>query len=157
MHLLIMACSSKKNPTKKEVPAINLYEGVFYSVLRNAFKENPRMRKHIKVLIVSAKYGLMDSDQIISTYELKMDSEIAAQQKESNTKLLQKYLEEIKPETVTVVMGEIYLSSVDFDSLNIPITYIKGEGIGYMLGSFKSWLDKLSAGISKSNGFFSNL
>ena len=61
MHILLMSCSSKKNNTGRPIPAIDLYNGVFFSVYKKAIKAFPNISSKIKVLIISAKYGLIEA------------------------------------------------------------------------------------------------
>ena len=60
--LLIVSCSKiKKN--LKQGPAVNIYDGPYYRILRKSNLSN------IDVKIISAKYGLIDSNSLISPYE----------------------------------------------------------------------------------------
>lgn len=137
--MIIMSCSDRKNRYRDAHSAIDVYDGQFYSILKNFFVEYPDLEVNTEVLIVSAKYGLIRSTNLISYYDLKMDSEIAESQKDSNTKKLLKYIEKYKPEKILVVMGETYLESIDWKQVTVPVTYVKGK-IGVMMHKLKGRL-----------------
>jgi hypothetical protein len=66
-RLLILSCSKRK--ADKSGKAIKVYQGVAYNQLRNYyFKKN-----HLDVKIISAKYGLIDKNDIIDPYDNKMN------------------------------------------------------------------------------------
>ena len=70
-RLLIMSCSkSKRNDGGK---AINVYDGPAYKMLRKYNKRN----KDIDVKIISAKYALIDKNDLIESYDYKMDQNIS--------------------------------------------------------------------------------
>ncbi len=145
MHILLMSCSSKKRNTDRPIPAIDLYNGVFFSVYKKAVKTFPSLSSKVKVLIISAKYGLIDASHSISYYDLKMSHSIALAQRNENTSILQSFIHDLKPETLVVVMGKTYLQSVDLSDIQIPIMIISGE-IGVMLHNLKQWLYDVGGG-----------
>ena len=145
MHLLIMSCSAKKNMLMFDVPAVDLYDGVFYSVLKKTLRERPNAKKEVFITIISAKYGLLKGTDHINPYDLKMTPKIAISQREANTQKLETLLERIDPQDVTVVMGKTYLQSIDFSRVTKPIRFINGP-IGMMLHAFKEWLMNLDIG-----------
>jgi len=61
-YLLILSCSKIKKKSSN-IPAIDLYDGPFYRVIR---KNKP---KNLDIMILSAKYGLIRHDEKISHYE----------------------------------------------------------------------------------------
>ena len=66
---LLMACSDRKVP-RDECAAGEMYDGVMWRVWRNWCKGNPVDRP--RLLILSAEYGLLGSQEIIRTYNRKM-------------------------------------------------------------------------------------
>lgn len=140
MHILILSCSAKKKDTKDSLPALDMYQGVLFSVLKKALKDRPILRNELKILIVSAKYGLIHSDTVIQCYDLKMTPKIAAEQKESNTLRLRKVLTGAMPKSIVFAAGHTYLQSIDFTNISVPVKFINGE-IGTMLHLLKVWLN----------------
>ena len=74
--LLIISCSGAKDKTPRELPALLRYKGPFYPTLHKAIREN-RLPENLDILIVSAKYGLLRSDEPIPDYDQKMTPERA--------------------------------------------------------------------------------
>ena len=145
MHFLLLSCSSKKKPFIKPTKAINLYNGVFFSVYKKALRANPHLESNVKLLIISAKYGLIENTDLISFYDQKMTTHIASLQRHDNTAKLKALIEDDKPQSLIVVMGRTYLQSVDFSDITIPTQIINGE-IGVMLHGLKEWLDTVTEG-----------
>jgi len=69
-YLLILPCSKRKKPVSK-AQALELYDGPFYRVVRKAKPQN------LDILILSAKYGLISSNESISYYDQMMTAERA--------------------------------------------------------------------------------
>jgi hypothetical protein len=63
--MIIMSCSRTKKRLDN-VPAMELYDGQAYRVIRKSSPED------IEILIISAKYGLLRSTDIISYYDQAM-------------------------------------------------------------------------------------
>ncbi len=143
MHYLLLSCSSKKVPTEKPVRAVELYNGVFFSVYKKALKKTPSLSSRIRLIIVSAKYGLIKDTDEISLYDMKMTAKIAVQQQSCNTAKLQSLLETETVESLTIVMGKAYLQSINLSDITIPYQVINGK-IGMMLHSLKEWLEAMS-------------
>ncbi len=122
------------------VKAVDLYTGVFFSVYKKALRTAPGLSSNIKLLIISAKYGLIEDTDTISYYDQKMTTETAIQQRCKNTEKLKEIIESVKPKSMVVVMGKQYLQSVNLSDISIPCQVINGE-IGIMLHSLKEWLE----------------
>ena len=72
-YLLIISCSGAKDETPGRLPAIQRYgNGPFFPTLRKARRKN-YFPKTLDVLIISAKYGLLELDEKIETYNEEMD------------------------------------------------------------------------------------
>ena len=142
--LLIISCSKRKKLIENE-PAIEVYDGPYYRILRKAAIE------YLEIKIVSAKYGLIDSKEIISYYDEPMTKQRAIELRNENDK---KLLEDLKTNNyshVLILLGENYRNALD---LNLPITYIANysfpEGpIGMKLHELKIWLGNIYAYATK--------
>lgn len=143
MHYLLLSCSSKKKPYDIPMKAVDLYNGVFFSVYKKALRAEPNLTSQIKVLIISAKYGLIEDTDYISYYDQKMTTDIANQQCCENTAKIKALVERDKPQSLVIVMGRTYLQSVDLSDITIPTQIINGE-IGVMLHGLKEWLDTVT-------------
>src|SRR3954470_6352658 len=76
-RLLILACSQRKNPAAGLLPAIDRYDGPAFRVLRKFLGEGPADPP--VVLILSAKYGLIEAAQAIPDYDCCMSAALAKQ------------------------------------------------------------------------------
>ena len=75
-NLLIISCSKTKKHLDN-VPAIQLYDGQAYRVLKKGTPQN------LEIVIISAKYGFLRSTDIISYYDQVMTvSQAAGMRKE---------------------------------------------------------------------------
>lgn len=71
--LLIISCSGAKDEASGKLHALMRYKGPFYPTLHKAIREN-RLPANLDILIISAKYGLLKSDDLIEYYDQKMDA-----------------------------------------------------------------------------------
>ena len=143
MQYLLLSCSNKKNKYDTPVAAIDLYNGVFFSVYRKALRNNPKLASCVKLIIISAKYGLIEDTDILSFYDQKMSLENANQQRKENTEKLKALIIRDKPQSLTAIMGRTYLQSIDLSDIPIPTEIINGE-IGVMLHNLKVWLNTVT-------------
>jgi hypothetical protein len=130
-RLLIMACGKVKRNERDN--AINVYDGPSFKVVRKYLKTG---NNHLDVKIISAKYGLIDSKDKISPYDLKMDAEstkIYAEIYGSDLKgLVSKYDE------VFLLGGKNYQSIIPIE---LDIKRAAGK-IGEQLSQLKAWLNE---------------
>ena len=90
--LLIISCSGAKDKKPELLPAVMRYKGPFYPTLHKAMTEN-RFPKSLDVLIVSAKYGLLTSEELIADYDQKIDTKRARELRPSVQKKLEAFFE----------------------------------------------------------------
>ena len=90
--LLIISCSGAKDKTPRLLPAVMRYKGPLYPTLHKAIREN-RFPKSLDILIVSAKYGLLKSDDPIECYDQEIDEERARELRPSVQKKLGAFLD----------------------------------------------------------------
>jgi hypothetical protein len=139
-HLLILGCSDRKRQIKGKLPAIELYDGVNFRVLRHYLNANgwpPGLR--IKVL--SAKYGLIDSTDLVEPYNERLDKNSA---RRLNASVLKALRSVEAPSSVFVNLGKDYLRAIEgIDQLfKKRIKYASG-GIGCKMAQMKGWLTNL--------------
>ena len=138
-YLLILPCSKRK----KDLAigrAIEIYDGPFYQILRKYNKEN------VDVLILSAKYGLLEGSDIISPYELKMTPEIAKRLKATTQYRLRTYLRAKNYNRILINLGKTYRSVIDecnFQANNgVKPEFLEGT-IGLRNNRLKKWLREI--------------
>src|SRR5438876_8192252 len=74
-RLLIISCSQRKKPDAGLLPAIDRYDGPAFRVLRKFLVEAPAHPPVI--LILSAKYGLIEAAQPVPDYDCRMSAALA--------------------------------------------------------------------------------
>src|SRR3990172_900462 len=104
-HLLILACSQRKNEDPSLAPAIHLYDGVNYRVLRKFLLERG-WPPGLQIKILSAKYGLIDASTIIKPYDLRLDKRTA---EKMNKRILNDLKKLEAPASIFVNLGKDYL------------------------------------------------
>jgi hypothetical protein len=128
--LLIQGCSKSKNGTKKAVPAIDLYSGYFFKIIKKAMRED-EFDERIDIWILSAEHGLIEDATEIQHYDRRMDSDRAAQLAPKVTTFLQDKDAEMY-DKIVVNVGNDYLDALSgLETLDdTEIHHIQGEGIG---------------------------
>lgn len=141
-YLLLLACSARKSAQSGPVRAIDLYDGVNYQVLRKAQRQG-YYPAALQLVVISAKYGLLDPQTFIEPYDQRMTQERAlALQQEVGAALDamltgQHFLE------VFINLGQHYLLAVatsrELPRLGERAHYAAG-GIGKRMAQMKGWL-----------------
>lgn len=129
--LLVQSCSKSKNEPGESVPALELYSGYFFKIIKKAIREG-EFDESMDVCILSAKYGLIDASEEISWYDQRMDTDRAVE-------LAPHVCEELSErasgeyDEVLINVGGAYRRVIeDIEAaINIPVRYIEGDGIGY--------------------------
>ena len=136
--LLVISCSKAKRKLFNK-PALEIYDGPYYKILR---KSN---LSKIDVMIISAKYGLIDSNYEISNYDKQMTREIAQKMGPKISNSLIEALNSGKYDEAFFELGKNYMDAVGIDLSkheNLTINVDKGE-IGVRLHNLKCWLRKI--------------
>lgn len=135
-RLLVISCSASKRNLRNR-PAIEVYDGPVYKILRRYDLPN------LEVLILSARYGLIDSHKKISNYEMKMTKEIAEQMRDLTTRKLIKRLYTHNYNDIHVNLGKTYQLAIDFSDSQFKKfnVYFNKGAIGVRLHNLKAWLN----------------
>ena len=140
-YLLLLPCSKKK----KRVPiarAIELYNGPFYQIIRKNYQEK------IDIFIISAKYGLINSNELISFYDQMMTTERAKELSGIIKMDLEKILQIKDYDEIFINLGKKYMIALE-ESKNLLNNYNVSLGygqIGERLHQLKIWLTAIEAG-----------
>jgi len=105
-YLLILPCSKQKRQLAN-VAAINLYDGPFFRIVRKYCPKN------VHILIISAKYGLIESNELISYYDEKMTVERAGKLSKEILLKLKKLLDNYNYKEIFINLGKIYTLALD--------------------------------------------
>lgn len=140
-RLLILACSQRKNPTAGVLPAIDRYDGPAFRVLRKFLREAPEDAPF--VLILSARYGLIDSASRIPDYECRMSVALAKRRRPTVLKTLGRVLRSQRWRSVGLCVGKDYQAALEGMEPLLPeeaqVEVLDG-GLGPRLTSLREWL-----------------
>lgn len=141
-RLLILSCSKSKQAEPGLLPAIDRYDGVSFRLLRKAQREG-YWPTDLDLLVLSAKYGLIEAHTPIADYEQRMTHSRAIELRSQAARTLHDYVTRDYRE-IYIDLGRHYhpalegLTDLFGDSL---VTYAEGR-IGERLAKLKSWLVK---------------
>jgi hypothetical protein len=141
MRLLITACSATKRSDAGLLPAIDRYNGPSFRTLRKALRELAEERRPT-VLILSGKFGLIESGKPIPNYDQRMTASLAVQLRSQVRSVLTAHLERRSYDETCINLGGDYLPALpDLESYAQlgRLTSTHG-GIGERLGQLKRWL-----------------
>jgi len=112
-RLVVLGCSASKTATEGVVPAINLYDGPSFRVLR-AFLREYRWPAPLSVAVLSAQYGLIGGLAHISTYNRRMTPDRALELSPIVRSSLQRLA--VDHRQVDLILGEDYRASLSLAS-----------------------------------------
>ncbi len=138
-HLLIISCSQRKASIFNPAPAIELYDGPVFKMIRK-MKQEEKFPKNTHILIISAKYGLLGSYDLIEKYNQKMTEKRAEELKQEINRELNKFLSNKGFKEIFIGMGKNYCLSLEKFKFEIPLGYATGK-IGEKLSQTKEWIN----------------
>src|SRR5438552_8647519 len=86
-QLVVLGCSATKVESEGSLPAIDLYDGPTFRVLRS-YLRSYRWPEPLSVAVLSAKYGIIGGLSHIATYDQRMTVDRANQLAKSVTQTL---------------------------------------------------------------------
>jgi hypothetical protein len=113
-RLIVLGCSATKVTAPGTLPAISLYDGPTFRVLRS-FLRDYRWPESLSVAVLSAKYGMIGGVSQIETYDQRMTPERADQLCDSVTETLVEWSS--AHDQVDFVLGQDYVRSIDHDRI----------------------------------------
>jgi hypothetical protein len=131
----LVACSNLK--TKEPSKARDIYEGLTFQ-LAKAYAERYSQRW----LIISAKYGLLDPDQTIESYDLSLQNMTVAERKQWSDNIRRQIVElNLCGDKLVILAPGLYSRNLPdellhsrFRKVEIPMTGLLG------IGQFQKWL-----------------
>lgn len=142
-RLLVIACSERKKPAKKQLPAIERYDGPAFRVLRKFLHH--QQRSATRIMILSGKYGLIDAATNIDDYDFRITPATARRLRPAVLKRLCSVLRTNPIRSVGICLGRDYLLAVDGLKDQLPegatIDFI-GGGLGQRLTKLRDWLNR---------------
>lgn len=129
--LLIQSCSATKESVDTPVPALDLYDGYFFRIIKKAVRAN-RFQPGLDIIIISAKHGVVEPDDHIGYYDQEMDTERANELNDEIIDAIASKVVEHEYEKVWVNLGKDYMPAVDGidEAVDAPVLHIEGSGIG---------------------------
>jgi hypothetical protein len=138
---LILSCSQRKATAAGRVPAIDRYDGPVFRVLRNYLRDCSS--EALTVLIVSAKYGLIESNRRIPVYDCRMSAARAKELRPYVLAAARRLLASRRWQEVGVCAGKHYRSALDGFLPLLPhgsqVVFL-GGGQGPRLARLRAWL-----------------
>jgi hypothetical protein len=138
----VVACSATKQKVAGPVPAWHLYDGVAFRVLNRALRGGT-WPLDLDVVILSAKYGLIDPTTVIESYDEVMTEPHAAQLQHGVHRRLNRLICGRGYQELLIFAGRTYLRAIRL----APVWYPAGleirvapGPIGRKLGCLRSWL-----------------
>lgn len=161
MHMrpraLILSCSERKRRVHRPSPAIEVYDGPYYRIIRKLMREG-RFATTVDIFIISAMYGLLRSKDLITPYERRINAILAKAMRADVLASLQRAFSEHNYREVFINLGADYRLCVsglrEILAPDASVLYARG-GIGQRGSQMKAWLlevldrddGRLSAGV----------
>ncbi|QSG02809.1 DUF6884 domain-containing protein [Natranaeroarchaeum sulfidigenes] len=129
--LLVQACSKSKNEPGEAIPALELYSGYFFNIIKKSMREE-LFDEEMDICILSAEHGLIESDTKIEWYDNRMNAERAVELAPRVQTQLRETVSETYDEVIINVGGTYRLALEGIsDAVDAKVYYIEGEGIGH--------------------------
>lgn len=138
-YLLIISCSQRKASISNPAYAIELYDGPIFRMIRR-MKQEDKFPEGVHILIISARYGLLGSYDLIERYNQKMTEKRAKELKHEIKRELNKFLSNKRFKVIFIGMGKNYCSCLENFKFKIPREYAAGK-IGEKLSRTKEWIN----------------
>lgn len=141
-HLIVLGCSAVKRKSDCKLPAISLYDGPSFRVLRNFLREF-RWPSSLSIAVLSAKYGMIGGLSPINTYDQRMTPERAAELGTSVTSTLREWGG--SHARIDLLLGQDYLHGISPDLLHgkPPMAKVVDGPIGMKLNRLRTMLREI--------------
>lgn len=141
-YLLILSCGRKKCYCPDPLPAIDRYIGGYYRTIHKLMREG-QFPDNMDMLILSAKYGLIQPETLIENYDQRMSKQRASELQDEVGRALDLYLGAINYAEIFVNLGKDYMiavkKSIQLCRQRAKIKHAKGR-IGSKGGEMRKWI-----------------
>lgn len=142
-RLVILGCSATKVQTDKRLPAIDLYDGPTYRVLRNSLRQRG-WPLNTSVAVLSARHGLIGGLSMIGSYDQRMSAGRARELQPQVRRTVHDWSS--YHTSVDLVLGRDYLPAIETALTDSGLPYRVAEGpIGMKLHFLKDLLESIEA------------
>lgn len=136
-RLLVIGCSNRKIKSKGLVPAWERYQGGCFPLLRQ-LETVSAIPVDLDILIISAKYGLLKTSDLIGWYNIRMTRERAESLRRSVQEAIQAQLRSIPYGESLIFLEPLYRLCVK--SLSFPSPIYLEELNEENLSFLRSWI-----------------
>lgn len=136
-RLLILSCSARKTNNPELIPAIDRYDGHFFRVFKKALRDG--YAQNVQLAILSARFGLLNSDTLIPNYEQPMTPEQCEAKKSRVQENLTLWLDDTRYDQIFVNVGKDYLPLIEGMPGLATATFVTGQ-IGERAHQLRDWL-----------------
>ena len=141
-YLLILSCGGKKCAYPEPLPAIDRYIGGYYRIIHKLMREG-QFPDNMDMLILSAKYGLIQTETLIENYDQKMSKPRAIELQDEVGRALDLHLGTKNYAEIFVNLGKDYMiaveKSVQMYRQRAKIKHAKGPQ-GIKGGEMRRWI-----------------
>jgi Family of unknown function (DUF6884) len=140
-RLLVISCSQRKDPSTGVLPAISRYDGPAFRVLRKYLRDLPPEAP--TVLILSAKFGLIEADREIPDYDLRFSDKTAERIRPEALEVARRALQSQRWQSIGLCLGKTYRTALDGFLEYVPEDArvdVLGGGLGRRLTMLREWL-----------------
>ncbi len=137
--LLLLGCSAtKRSAPRRPMAALERYDGVFFRVLRKWLRCNEGVSP--TVLIISARFGLIEAATSIPNYDQRMSAIRAAELAPQVQSAVREHLKRKLYRRIFVNVGQDYLATLTGIEELSSASWANG-GIGQRARQMKQWLE----------------
>ena len=142
-YLLLISCSQRKVQSDEPLAAMYRYDGPTYRTLRKLYREGRFPDGFLDVLIISARYGLIQLREPILNYDQRMTAERADELRPHIQERLKKIMECQQYDQVFINLGKVYMRTLEGFHWGLVSTLEASGGIGLKTQQMKAWLERL--------------
>ena len=125
--IILMSCGAKKESTPQQ--AKNLYIGGYFKKIL-AYAEFLSNKNNAEIFILSAKYGVLELNEIIKPYDLTLNNKDEKYKKNWSYKVIKQLESKIKrTDKIIFLAGENYIKYLKMHYINYEEP-LKGLGMG---------------------------
>jgi hypothetical protein len=139
-RLLLISCSARKRSDPGSLPALERYDGPAFRVLRKQLRTGGSV---IRVLVLSAKFGLIPADLPIPDYDQRLTAAGAEQLRPGVLKTLRAELAATTHIEIGLCLSRLYLNALAGFEAAVPggVGVVEiGGGLGPRLSRLRDWL-----------------
>lgn len=148
LRLLILSCSRRKCSTPGFLPALERYDGPVFRVMNKFMRMHPFGAQSLDVYILSAKFGLIPSNQLIPNYDYRVTMQRVGELQPPTLTILKRILIDRQYGELFISMGKDYLRVLEGYEFIIPDNLeviISTGAMGRKQAELRNWLHEGSS------------